>query len=173
MRADAEGYVARIDAALNLVKMSLDWERALRRLDELNAKVEDPSLWDNPKAAEEVMRERRRLDAAIATVREIDADKAGTVELIELAEMEGDAALGDEGAAALKALADRADRDKVSALLSGEADGNDTFIEFMLALAVPRAKIGRKCYSACIIAGPNNAATKLRWSIIRQVIRRA
>jgi peptide chain release factor 2 len=129
MRADAEGYVARIDAALNLVKMSLDWDRALRRLDELNAKVEDPTLWDNPKAAEEVMRERRRLDAAIATVREIDADKSGTVELIELAEMEGDVALGDEGAASLKALADRADRDKVSALLSGEADGNDTFIE--------------------------------------------
>ena len=129
MRADAEGYVARIDAALNLVKMSLDWDRALRRLDELNAKVEDPTLWDNPKAAEEVMRERRRLDAAIGTVREIDADKAGTVELIELAEMEGDAELGDEGAASLKALADRADRDKVAALLSGEADSNDTFIE--------------------------------------------
>jgi peptide chain release factor 2 len=101
----------------------------LRRLDELNAKVEDPTLWDNPKAAEEVMRERRRLDAAISTVREIDADKSGTVELIELAEMEGDAELGDEGAAALKALADRADKDKVMALLSGEADGNDTFIE--------------------------------------------
>ena len=129
MRADAEGYVARIDAALNLVKMSLDWDRALRRLDELNAKVEDPTLWDNPKAAEEVMRERRRLDAAIGTVREIDADKAGTVELIELAEIEGDAELGDEGAASLKALADRADRDKVAALLSGEADSNDTFIE--------------------------------------------
>jgi peptide chain release factor 2 len=129
MRADAEGYVARIDAALNLVKMSLDWDRALRRLDELNAKVEDPTLWDNPKAAEEVMRERRRLDAAISTVREIDADKSGTVELIELAEMEGDAELGDEGAASLKALADRADKDKVMALLSGEADGNDTFIE--------------------------------------------
>jgi peptide chain release factor 2 len=129
MRADAEGFVARIDAALDLVKMSLDWDRALRRLDELNARVEDPTLWDNPKAAEEVMRERRRLDAAIATVREIDADKTGTVELIELAELEGDDALADEGVASLKALAERADRDKVSALLSGEADGNDTFIE--------------------------------------------
>jgi peptide chain release factor 2 len=129
MRADAEGYVARIDAALDLVRMSLDWERALRRLDELNARVEDPTLWDNPKGAEAVMRERRQLDAAISTVREIDADKVGTVELIELAEMENDAALADEAAASLAALADRADRDKVSALLSGEADGNDCFIE--------------------------------------------
>ena len=129
MRAEAQALVDRIDAALNLVKMSLDWDRALRRLDELNARVEDPTLWDNPKKAEEVMRERRRLDAAIATVREIDADKIGTVELIELAEMESDEALADEGVAALAALADRADKDKVSALLSGEADPLDTFIE--------------------------------------------
>ncbi|MEY4870530.1 MAG: hypothetical protein RIS11_1724 [Pseudomonadota bacterium] len=129
MRADAQSLVERIDAALNLVKMSLDWDRALRRLDELNARVEDPKLWDNPKKAEEVMRERRRLDAAISTVKEIDADKSGTVELIELAEMEGDEGLGDEGVASLKALADRADKDKVSALLSGEADPLDTFIE--------------------------------------------
>ena len=129
MRADAQALVDRIDAALNLVKMSLDWDRALRRLDELNARVEDPKLWDNPKQAEEVMRERRRLDAAIGTVKEIGADKEGTVELIELAEMEGDEALADEGVASLKALADRADKDKVSALLSGDADPLDSFIE--------------------------------------------
>ncbi len=129
MRADAQTQVDRIDAALDLVKLSLDWDRALRRLDELNARVEDPTLWDNPKAAEEVMRERRRLEAAISTVREINADKDGTVELIELAEMENDAALADEGVASLIALADRADKDKVQALLSGEADGNDCFIE--------------------------------------------
>ena len=115
MRADAQSLVERIDAALNLVKMSLDWDRALRHLDELNARVEDPKLWDNPKKAEEVMRERRRLDAAISTVKEIDADKSGTVELIELAEMEGDEGLADEGVASLKALADRADKDKASA----------------------------------------------------------
>jgi peptide chain release factor 2 len=129
MRADAQALVDRIDAALDLVKMSLDWDRALRRLDELNARVEDPKLWDNPKQAEEVMRERRRLDAAISTVKDIDGDKTGTVELVELAEMEDDEALADEGVASLKALADRADRDKVSALLSGEADPLDTFIE--------------------------------------------
>ena len=39
------------------------------------------------------------------------------------------AAHGSEEALAERALADRADRDKVAALLSGEADGNDTFIE--------------------------------------------
>lgn len=129
MRADAEAFIQQIDSALNLVRMSLDWDRALRRLDELNARVEDPALWDNPKAAEAVMRERRRLEAAISTVREIEASKTGTAELIELAEMEGDDALAADAAAELQKLAGRADRDKVAALLSGEADGNDCYIE--------------------------------------------
>ncbi len=129
MRADAESLVRRIDAALALVRQALGWDVALRRLDELNARVEDPDLWNDPKVAEGVMRERRRLDAAIGTVRAISDEKAGTVELIELAEMEGDGPLADEAVASLAALADRADRDKVSALLSGEADGNDSYIE--------------------------------------------
>ncbi len=129
MRADAESLVRRIDAALALVRQALGWDVALRRLDELNARVENPDLWNDPKAAEGVMRERRRLDAAIGTVRAISDEKDGTVELIELAEMEGDGPLADEAVASLSALADRADKDKVSALLSGEADGNDSYIE--------------------------------------------
>ena len=129
MRADALAQIERIDAALDLVRMSLDWERALRRLEELNARVEDPTLWDKPKEAEKVMRERRQLESAISTVKDIDADKTGTVELIELAEMEGDTTLADEAVQSLEKLADRADKDKVAALLSGEADSNDCFIE--------------------------------------------
>lgn len=129
MRADAQSYVDRIDAALDLVKLSLNWDVALRRLEELNARVEDPDLWNDPKAAEEVMRERRRLEGSINAAKEIQAQKDGTVELIELAEMEGDKELADEGASDLKALAKRADTDKVQALLSGEADGNDCYIE--------------------------------------------
>lgn len=129
MRAEAQNAVDRIDAALALVRRSLDWDRALRRLDELNARVEDPNLWNDPKKAEEVMRERRRLDASIGAAKSIEQEKNDTVELVELAEMEGDAALEAEGVTALIDLANRADKDKVEALLSGEADGNDCFIE--------------------------------------------
>ena len=64
MRAEGQAHIARIEAALSLVRQSLDWERALRRLDELNARVEDPTLWNDPKEAEAVMKERRKLEAA-------------------------------------------------------------------------------------------------------------
>ena len=129
MRADAQALVERINAATALLRRFLDWDRALVRLDELNARVEDPTLWKDQKAAQDVMRERRRLDEAISATRAIEEEMAGTVELIELAEMEGDEALADEGVTALATLADRADADKVKALLAGEADGFDTYLE--------------------------------------------
>src|SRR3546814_2087880 len=88
MRAEAQAHVERINEAVALVRRFLDWDRALRRLDELNARVEDPKLWNDPKAAQEVMRERRRLDESIATVKAIESERDDTVELIEMAEAE-------------------------------------------------------------------------------------
>ena len=129
MRAEAQAHVDTIKDALALLRRFLDWDRALRRLDELNARVEDQSLWNDPKAAQEVMRERRRLDEAVTATRAIESELNGTVELIELADAEGDTELADEGVASLAELAARADRDKVKALLAGEADANDTYIE--------------------------------------------
>ncbi|WOK35827.1 peptide chain release factor 2 [Sphingomonas sp. C3-2] len=129
MRAEAQAYADKINDALALLRRFLDWDRALRRLDELNARVEDPTLWEDPKAAQDVMRERRRLDEAISATRAIERELADTAELMDMAEAEGDNDLVDEGVATLKALAERADQDKVKALLAGEADGNDTYLE--------------------------------------------
>jgi peptide chain release factor 2 len=129
MRAEAQAHVDRINAATALLRRFLDWDRAMKRLDELNAKVEDSTLWDDPKAAQEVMRERQRLEEAIGATRKIESELQDTVELIAMAEAEGDAALVDDGVTALSELADRADRDKVAALLAGEADANNSYIE--------------------------------------------
>ncbi len=129
MRAEAQAHVDHIRSALDLLRRFLDWDRALRRLDELNARVEDPALWNDAKAAQEVMRERRRLDEAISATKAIQQELDDTVELIEMAEAEGDDAMVDDAVASLAGLAERAEKDKVSALLAGEADANDTYIE--------------------------------------------
>jgi peptide chain release factor 2 len=129
MRAEAQAYINRIEAALSLVRLSLDWERALRRLDELNARVQDPNLWDNPKQAQAISREQKTLETAVNTVNEIAAEMADAVEFIEMGEAEGEDSIVEDGLATLARLADRADADKVQALLSGEADGNDTYLE--------------------------------------------
>ena len=129
MRAEGQANIDRIDAALALVRQSLDWEQALRRLDELDARVQDPALWDNPKEAQAITQEQKRLETAIKTVREIESEKADAIEFVEMGEAEGDTDVAAEGLASLEELADRADRDKVQALLSGEADGYDTYLQ--------------------------------------------
>jgi peptide chain release factor 2 len=106
-----------------------DWEPALRRLDELNARVEDPTLWDKPEEAQAVMRERTRLSGQIEAVREIERGLNDAVEFAELADLEGDEESLEEARASLRALKDRAARAELEALLSGEADSNDAYVE--------------------------------------------
>src|SRR3546814_3836898 len=129
MRVGAQDQIDKIVRALALRRRVLDGDRAVRRLDELNAKGEDPTLGNDAKAAQEGMRERRRLDEAITATRAIESECADTAELIELAEMEGDEAMVDEAVASLATLAARAEDDKIKALLAGEADANDAYIE--------------------------------------------
>ncbi len=129
MRAEAQSHVDTINDALALLRRFLDWDRALRRLDELNARVEDQALWNDPKAAQVVMRERRRLDEAITATRAIESELADNVELIEMAEADGDTEMEGMAVEALAELAKRAEGDKIKALLAGEADANDTYVE--------------------------------------------
>ena len=129
MRAEAQAHIDQINAATALLRRFLDWDKANRRLGELNDKVEDPTLWNDPKAAQEVMRERRRLEEAIGATQKIETELKDTVELIEMAEAEGDEELIDDGVRSLGELADRAEKDKVAALLAGEADANNAYVE--------------------------------------------
>jgi peptide chain release factor 2 len=173
MRAEAQALVDRIDAALDLLRRFLDWDRALRRLDELNARVEDPTLWDDPKKAQEVMRERTRLDSAISATRAIDAEKKDTVELLEMADAEGDTALGDEAVASLAQLAAKADEDKIKALLAGEADASDTYLEIHAGAGGTESQDWAEMLQRMYSAGRKSAATRSRSSIIRRASRRA
>ena len=95
----------------------------------MNARAHAPDLWDDPAAAQRVMRERTRVEAAIRGIEEIETGLAETVELIALAEAEEDAEVLAEAEAALAALRDRAAARELASLLSGEADANDCFLE--------------------------------------------
>ena len=75
------------------------------------------------------MRERNRLDSAITGFRDLERDAGDNLDLIELGEAEGDDDIVAEAEAALKALRDIAARQELESLLSGEADGNDCFLE--------------------------------------------
>jgi len=75
------------------------------------------------------MRERNNLASGIEGVTRLEGDVGDTLELIGLAEAEGDAAMVGDGLASLRALADEAKRREIESLLSGEADANDAYVE--------------------------------------------
>ncbi len=95
----------------------------------MNNKAEDPTLWNDAAEAQKLMRERQHLDEGISAVRALEQQLKDNVELIELGEDEGDDAIVKEAEEALKALRAEANRRQVEAMLSGEADANDTYLE--------------------------------------------
>ncbi|MGH1576913.1 peptide chain release factor 2 [Planktotalea sp.] len=129
MRAEAQNTVDEIEKSLELLKQRLDWDTAAFRLEEFDARVEDPDLWNDPTAAQKLMRERQMLVDAMGTYTSIKQELTDNIELIELGEMEEDEEVVAEAEEALTALASKAAAKELEALLDGEADGNDTFLE--------------------------------------------
>ena len=129
MRAEIQNVVSAIEKSLGLLAQRMNWETAQYRLEEFNARVEDPNLWNDAEAAQKLMRERQMLVDAIAGYEAIRQELDDNVELIELGEMEDDQEVIKEAEEALKALKDRAGQKEIEALLDGEVDGNDTFLE--------------------------------------------
>jgi peptide chain release factor 2 len=129
MRAETQKTIDAIEKSLELLAQRLGYETAQYRLEEFNARVEDPSLWDDPTAAQKLMRERQMLVDAIDAYEGIRQELADNVELIELGEMEDDQSVITDAENALRDLREKAAQKEIEALLDGEADGNDTFLE--------------------------------------------
>ncbi|HEY7670379.1 MAG TPA: peptide chain release factor 2 [Hyphomicrobium sp.] len=129
MRAEPQKLVDSIKEALGLLRRHLDWDSAQTRLADLNKRAEDPTLWNDPKAAQKLMRQRQQLERLINVYKRLERELDDGVTLIELGEAEDDDASVAEGEAQLKKLDDEVQRRSVEALLSGEADANDTYLE--------------------------------------------
>jgi peptide chain release factor 2 len=75
------------------------------------------------------MQERTSLDDQLAALGRIEQDLNDNIELIGLGEAESDAGVVTEAEAALRALRKEVARRELEALLAGEADGNDSYLE--------------------------------------------
>jgi len=92
-------------------------------------RAEDAALWNDPQEAQKLMRERQELDDGIKSITALSASLEDNIGLIELGEEEGDAEIVAEAEASIRSLSDQVRARQIETLLSGEADGNDTYIE--------------------------------------------
>jgi peptide chain release factor 2 len=99
------------------------------RLAELNRQAEDPNLWNDPQRASRLMQERTALDDNLNALSHIDRELDDQVALIELGEAEKDQGVVADAEAALRNLKTEVARRELEALLSGEADNNNTYLE--------------------------------------------
>src|SRR5271168_1795847 len=75
------------------------------------------------------MRERTMLDDRLGSLAKMERELDDAMTLVELGEVEGDAETEAEGLSQLRSLKTEGERRQIEALLSGEADGNDTYVE--------------------------------------------
>jgi peptide chain release factor 2 len=86
-------------------------------------------LWSNPEKAQKIMRERTRLENQIKSVMAIEQGIADNTGLIEMGEEEGDTTIVKDAEKALEKLRDEVQKRQLESLLSGEADGNDAYLQ--------------------------------------------
>ena len=95
----------------------------------MNRELEQPKVWDKPERAQELGRERARLEAVVNTFQRIDARLNDADELLELARAEDDASMADAIAADLKTVDGEIGELEFRRMFSGEMDANNAFIE--------------------------------------------
>ena len=91
--------------------------------------VEDPDLWNDSDHAQEIMRERTKLDKQIGNVKSIAQGLEDNIELIELAESDNDEEIIKDAEKELGALKKKAEKLQLSALLSDEADDCEAYLD--------------------------------------------
>ncbi len=129
MRAEIQNQVAEIEKSLGLLRQRMGYDTAKHRMEEFDAMSENPTLWDDPAKAQKLMRERQNLLDAMNNYQSLATDLQDNVDLIELGEMEDDTDVITEAEGAITALKTHAAKLELEALLDGEADSNDTFLE--------------------------------------------
>jgi peptide chain release factor 2 len=98
-------------------------------LEELNKQAEDPNLWNDQQRAQRVMQERTALEDQLTSIGRIERELDDQLTMIELGEAESDQKVVTEAEEALKKLKAEVGRRELEALLSGEADPNDSYVE--------------------------------------------
>ena len=86
-------------------------------------------MWNNPEQAQKLMAERTYLEDSVKGCRDLEQGVKDAEDLIELGEAEGDNEIVAEAEASLADLQKQAQKQTLNALLSGEADSNDTYLE--------------------------------------------
>ena len=106
------------------------------------------------------MQERTSLEDALKGIGKVERELEDNVGMIELGEAENDDGVVAEAETALKALKKEVARRELEALLSGEADRFNSYLEVHAGAGGTESQDWAGCCCACIRAGPRSTASR-------------
>lgn len=98
-------------------------------MDELTSLSSDPNLWNDAAKAQKLMSEKNTLEENLTNFQEMERNLQDLSDLAEMAEAENDEASIQECLQQLNHLKEQTKRGELEALLCGEVDANDAFLE--------------------------------------------
>lgn len=99
------------------------------RLEEVSRELENPSIWDDPKRAQDLGRERAQLEQVVTTLDRLSAGVTEARELFDLAVAEGDAGTADAVVADLDRLEAETGKLEFRRMFSGPMDSHSCFLD--------------------------------------------
>jgi peptide chain release factor 2 len=106
-----------------------EYDRKRERLQEVQRELEQPNVWDDPKRAQDLGRERARLEEVVGGLSRLGAALGEAHELLDLAAADADEATAD----AVVADVDRLDREvahlEFRRMFAGEMDAHSAFLD--------------------------------------------
>ncbi|MDA0357475.1 MAG: peptide chain release factor 2 [Proteobacteria bacterium] len=129
MQAETAAKIDIIKTAIDLLRKHVKYDDAKARLASLEAVISDGDFWNDQASAQETMREKNRLERQLSVIDSLQSEMDDAVELLELGAAEGDNEIVIDAEDTLSKLVAVAEKRQLESLLSGEADGNDCFIE--------------------------------------------
>ena len=118
-----------IKNSIKLIKDFVKFDESRAKAAALEQQSAMPDFWDNADSAVQVMKEKDRLNETTAPVMQLETKLSELVELMELAEAEGDEALITELSASLEKLAEHSVSLQIESILSAPHDAANCFLE--------------------------------------------
>ena len=106
-----------------------NWDEKSRRLAEVNAELEDPTVWNDPKRAQALGKEKKSLEDVVLVIERLTSGLADNAELFEMSKEEGDEAGLQSIADDVAALTADVEGLEFRRMFSNPADPSNCFID--------------------------------------------
>ena len=129
MQSEMQLKFHEVDYAIEIMKKHIDWDNAIKKLNDFSLLIEMPDFWKDSAKAQLIMRDKKKLEKIIEVVKKIETEKLDLIDLLNLAEQENDNNLINDTVLQTNQLVKKCNKLQIESLLSGEADSNNCYIE--------------------------------------------